>query len=88
MKILTSIFVVFMMHASAHAASGEQSPDKPKAYETGESTKTWLDLQRSGNQASSHAQPISGPVMLRSYERYLKSFERPIPDKFDRYDRK
>lgn len=88
MKILTSSFVVLMTVSSAYAWSGEPGPAKAEGYRTGDATNTWLELQRSGNQASPHSQPISGPVMQRSYERYLKSFERPIPDKFDRYDRK
>ena len=43
----------------------------------------WLELQRSGTAASSHAQPMSGEVMEKVYQRYLKSFEKPIPEFYE-----
>ncbi|WP_020183807.1 DUF3613 domain-containing protein [Methylotenera sp. 1P/1] len=44
------------------------------------STQQWLELQRSGKSASPQAQPISGEVMDKVHKRYLKSFEKPIPE--------
>jgi hypothetical protein len=46
----------------------------------GDATDTLLALQRSGEFASATPRPIAGPVAHRSYERYLKSFEHPIPE--------
>ncbi len=46
----------------------------------GDATDTLLALQRSGELASPTPRPIAGPVAHRSYERYLKSFEYPIPE--------
>lgn len=43
----------------------------------------WLELQRSGTAASSHAQPMSGEVMEKVHQRYLKSFEKPIPEFYE-----
>jgi hypothetical protein len=47
------------------------------------STQKWLELQRSGKAASTQAQPISGEVMDKVHQRYIKSFERPIPEFYE-----
>jgi hypothetical protein len=47
------------------------------------STQQWLELQRSGNAASSQAQPLSGEVMDKVHQRYIKSFEKPIPEFYE-----
>lgn len=47
------------------------------------STHQWLELQRSGRSASAHPQPYSGEVMDKVHTRYLKSFEKPIPEFFE-----
>lgn len=47
------------------------------------STQQWLELQRSGKSASPQAQPLSGEVMDKVHSRYLKSFEKPIPEFFE-----
>ncbi len=46
-------------------------------------TQQWLELQRSGKSASAQAQPLSGEVMDKVHTRYLKSFEKPIPEFFE-----
>lgn len=46
-------------------------------------THKWLELQRSGKAASTQAQPISGEVMDKVHQRYIKSFERPIPEFYE-----
>ena len=46
-------------------------------------TQQWLAVQRSGKSASAHAQPVSGEVMDKVHTRYLKSFEKPIPEFFE-----
>lgn len=44
-------------------------------------TRSWLDIQRAGVQAAPLPQ-MSGPVAGRVYQRYLESFEHPIPEYF------
>ncbi|MFD1122993.1 DUF3613 domain-containing protein [Methylophilus flavus] len=46
-------------------------------------TQQWLELQRSGKAASAQAQPVTGEVMDKVHTRYLKSFEKPIPEFFE-----
>ncbi|RYF83143.1 MAG: DUF3613 domain-containing protein [Comamonadaceae bacterium] len=48
----------------------------------GDATRNLLDLQRSGQIASPVARPVPGEIAQRSRERYLKSFEREIPEWF------
>ena len=49
--------------------------------QVGDATQGLLAWQRSGEVASATSRPIAGNVAHRSYERYLKSFEFPIPEK-------
>lgn len=63
--------------ASAWAEEPEEPPPQASLP-----TETWLELQRSGQAASAQAQPLSGPAMDRVHERYLKSFQYPIPPYF------
>lgn len=60
-------------------------PAKSAAPETqvGDATQGLLSLQRSNSQASPVPRPIPGEIASRSYQRYLKSFEHPIPEKFN-----
>ena len=46
-------------------------------------TEAWLKLQREGEQASPKRQSLSGPAMENIHKRYLDSFTRPIPERFD-----
>lgn len=50
----------------------------------GAETRAWLDLQARGTQASPVERPLPGEIAERSYQRYVKSFEQPIPATFDR----
>jgi hypothetical protein len=49
--------------------------------QVGDATQGLLAWQRSGEIASATPRPIAGAVANRSYERYLKSFEFPIPER-------
>jgi hypothetical protein len=53
----------------------------PAKAEVGTTSRRWLQAQGQHEQASLVQPTLSGPVMHRVHERYLKSFERPIPDK-------
>ncbi|MCY1239502.1 hypothetical protein D9M72_522970 [compost metagenome] len=51
--------------------------------QVGDATSSLFAWQRSGEIASPTARPIAGGVAGRSYERYLKSFEFPIPERMN-----
>jgi len=51
------------------------------ALPVGDATQNLLAWQRSGEVASPTPRPIAGNVASRSYERYLKSFDYPIPER-------
>lgn len=55
--------------------------DQP-ALPVGAATQRLLALQRGGTMASATPRPIPGEVAHRSYERYLNSFNHPIPDRY------
>lgn len=52
-------------------------PEPPIA--DGTASKSWLMAQGARQQASKTRQTLSGPVMGKVYERYVKSFTIPIP---------
>ena len=51
--------------------------------QVGDAATSLLEWQREGVIASPTTRPIAGDVAQRSYERYLKSFEFPIPERFN-----
>ena len=65
------LLIAMTAHAEEAATNQESSPEQ--------TTRDWLELQRSGQVASQQAQPLSGPAMERVHERYLKSFQHPQP---------
>ncbi|MGH8550452.1 MAG: DUF3613 domain-containing protein [Methylococcales bacterium] len=48
----------------------------------GEAIRRWLELQRSGAVASPVRQTLSGSVADHIHERYLNSFNYPIPESY------
>jgi hypothetical protein len=68
--------------AMADEVPGQATP-AAAAQPTLSPTQQWLQLQRSGKSASAQAQPFSGEVMDKVHTRYLKSFEKPIPEFFE-----
>lgn len=65
----------------ATAEEEEEFYDVP--LQIGDATSTLLAWQRSGQVSSTTPRPIAGSVANRSYERYLKSFDYPIPEQFN-----
>ncbi|ATA56654.1 hypothetical protein D3C87_971680 [compost metagenome] len=51
--------------------------------QVGDSTSNLFAWQRSGEIASKTPRQIAGNIAGRSYERYLKSFEFPIPERMN-----
>lgn len=75
-------------HTMAPASTNQPQNDATNAEEpdygplqVGDATQGLLAWQRSGDIASKTTRPIAGNVAQRSYERYLKSFEYPIPER-------
>lgn len=64
--------------AAAEEQAAEESALQP--LRVGDATEGLLAWQRSGQIASPTLRPIPGVIAHRSYERYLKSFEHPIPE--------
>ncbi|GER14342.1 DUF3613 domain-containing protein [Variovorax boronicumulans] len=58
---------------------GESEPEY-RSLQVGDATHDLLAWQRAGVIASPTPRPIPGAIAYRSYERYLKSFEYPIPE--------
>jgi hypothetical protein len=71
-------------HAQTPAPPGAAVPATAPAapLRVGDATYSLLEKQRAGTLASDTPRPIAGEVAQRSYERYLRSFERPIPESF------
>ncbi|MDZ4355564.1 MAG: DUF3613 domain-containing protein, partial [Variovorax sp.] len=53
----------------------------PSPMQIGDATQGLLAWQRSGEIASPTPRTIAGNVASRSYDRYIKSFEHPIPER-------
>lgn len=68
--------------AATAAVPAPVAPLAESAQPVGNSTQRLLALQRSGALASPVPRPVPGEIAQRSRERYLKSFEREIPERF------
>lgn len=66
------------------AADGHALAALSPRVAVGPATKAWMELQRSGAQASTAERSLPGEIADRSYQRYVKSFEQPIPETFER----
>ncbi|WP_041943057.1 DUF3613 domain-containing protein [Variovorax paradoxus] len=68
-------------HAADDMAQAEYEYEIEPPLQVGDATQGLFAWQRSGELASATPRPIAGSVANRSYERYLKSFEFPIPER-------
>lgn len=70
-------------HADPLPTDGSQPPENAQmaapAPPIGVTTRQWVQAQGQREQASATRQTLSGPVMRRVHDRYLKSFEADIP---------
>jgi hypothetical protein len=65
------------------AAYEEADAEYAPPLQVGDAASSLLAWQRGGDIASPTPRPIAGDVARRSYERYLKSFEYPIPERLN-----
>ncbi|WP_439587412.1 DUF3613 domain-containing protein [Hydrogenophaga sp.] len=64
--------------ATPAPASAEAAAVSP-TVRVGDATHNLLQRQREGHEASATPRPIDGHVADLSHQRYLKSFEQPVP---------
>lgn len=88
--LASAAFACLALAQGAGAGEAVERPSPPAGIEAapagtarvGDATAGLLALQREGSAASPQPRPITGDVAGRSYQRYLKSFEQPIPERF------
>lgn len=84
MRPITIIILSGLFTAGAAVADNVQTTSTPPTEARQiSSTQQWLELQRSGKSASFQTQPLSGEAMDKVHKRYLKSFEKPIPEFYE-----
>lgn len=87
MNRIIILMLIGCLNINAAVAEEVQRPSAQPAETTQRTrplaTHQWLELQRSGKAASAQPQPYSGEVMDKVHTRYLKSFEKPIPEFFE-----
>lgn len=66
------------------SSSSSSSSTDASGQPFGAQTQAWVDLQVSGRESTHHKPALSGDVATHIYDRYLKSFDHPIPDTFSR----
>ena len=86
-SLLVMIILGFLATSGTTALAAEDALNtgEDSGYEIGSDTRSWLNMQREGAQASSQAQTLPGPVMDQVYQRYIKSFGHPIPDLYEEH---
>ena len=80
--LLMAAALLWLSPARAQSTEPANAAAPATPLRVGDATYTLLEKQRVGTLASDTARPIAGEVAQRSYERYLRSFERPIPESF------
>jgi hypothetical protein len=77
MKKTMIVALLGLAACAAQAADADKSP--PPDSVKSPAVLTWLDLQRSGEQASKTPQTLTPVIQERVVKRYLDSFNAPIP---------
>lgn len=85
---LFSLALIASLHAlPASAQDAATAPSSPSQMapvhsgaEVGTASRRWLQAQGAREQASAKQPTLSGPVMRRVHERYVRSFEQPVPE--------
>jgi hypothetical protein len=82
--LLLTLVCLGTAFASDTPAPATVDAPAPQATPTPPATAQWLELQRSG-QAAGGAGRLPGDAAERVYQRYLNSFDHPVPENFERY---
>lgn len=80
MKISLKAASVAMVAGVLIGAAAQAAEPAP----LGTDTRAWLDLQKSPSAQANESRPVPGEVAERTYQRYVKSFDYPIPEQFKR----
>lgn len=75
-KLLLMIALIMPLSAMAE--------DKNTEYKLGDEVRAWTQLQQSGAASNPQPQPMPGEIADKVYDRYLKTFDHPIPESFGR----
>lgn len=81
-RIILLILAFMLSGLTAHAEDAVEDPPAQQ-MPASTATRTWLDLQSSGLEASRQPQPLSGEAMEKIHKRYIDSFGKPIPEHYD-----
>jgi hypothetical protein len=90
MMRITMLFAFLFLLFVGFIALADEYDGYYRAYPSpavGEITRDWLDMQREGRQASSIDHSLPPRVQDRIYQRYLDSYEHPIPENYFSLDR-
>ncbi|WP_269618431.1 DUF3613 domain-containing protein [Zhongshania sp. BJYM1] len=79
-KLTTACFFIASMTSATVFAEPEVIYTENPAPQT--ATHRLLEMQRSGQNASTEEQHLSGKVSTEVYNRYVRSFSQSIPDSF------
>ena len=90
-RLLAAASLLMLLPPLAVAGECDPVPVSGFVHETGAvdhdqigtSTRAWLNVQCSG-QAAGRDHPLSEAAAKRSYERYLNSFDHPVPEFYGR----
>ncbi|WP_229722067.1 DUF3613 domain-containing protein [Marinobacterium nitratireducens] len=76
--MLPGLLLLSLLATSALA----QEPDARPVPEIGEDTRHWLELQRSGRQATAASDRLSPGAAREAERRMVESFGHPVPEYF------
>lgn len=79
---MIALLSISLFSVGAFAEAGSNQAQEQQVNPSSQAER-WLELQREGSQASLNKQYLSGPAMENIHKRYLESFTRPIPERFD-----
>lgn len=83
LPLCTALAVGTPLWAQTTTSAPEASATAPGATRVGDATHNLLQRQREGREASATPRPVGGQAADLSHQRYLKSFEQPLPAWFD-----
>lgn len=78
------IMAVIISSACLAAEAAETTQAQPREQrQVASQAESWLAIQRDGAAASNHKQVLTSAERERSYQRWLDSYQHPIPEFFE-----